>query len=111
MIAKEHDSDNEQSDSFSETTHEMFSDVHSGTVEEGKEQIRQFWEEQRGTIGYYLSALEEEVKNAVMASAEYHTVQKEICDHRYGKYFLYTLTTGTGSVRLENGCGEGLVPV
>ena len=46
-----------------------------------------------------------------MASAEYHTVQKEICDHRYGKYFLYTLTTGTGSVRLENGCGEGLVPV
>ena len=43
----------EQSDSFSGTTHEMFiySDVHSGTVEEGKGQIRQFWEEKRGTIG------------------------------------------------------------
>ena len=50
MIAKEHEPDREQNDSFSETTHEMFCDVHSGTVEEGKDQIRQFWEEQRGTI-------------------------------------------------------------
>ena len=45
VIAKEHEPDKEQSDSFSETTHEMFSDVHSGTVEEGKDQICQFWEE------------------------------------------------------------------
>ena len=44
------------------------SDVHSGTVEEGKDQIRQFCEEQRGTIGYYLSTLEEEERNAVVAS-------------------------------------------
>ena len=36
VIAKEHEPDREQSDSFSETTHETFSDVHSGTVEEGK---------------------------------------------------------------------------
>ena len=42
--------------------------MHSGTVEEGKDQIRQFWEEQRGTIGYYLSTLEEEERNAVVAS-------------------------------------------
>ena len=93
MIAKEHGPDKEQSDSFSETTHEMFSDVHSRTVKEGKDQIRQFWEEQRGTIGYYLSTLEEE-RNAVVASAENHTVQKVVCDHRYGKYSLYALTTG-----------------
>ena len=30
-----------------------------------------------------------------MASAENHTVQKVVCDHRYGKYCLYELTTGT----------------
>ena len=42
--------------------------MHSGTVEERKDQIRQFWEEQRGTIGYYLSTLEEEDRNAVVAS-------------------------------------------
>ena len=72
----------------------MFSDVHSGTVEEGKDQIRQFWEEQRGTTGYYLSALEEEERNAVVAFAENHTVQKVVCDHRYSKYSLYALTTG-----------------
>ena len=29
-----------------------------------------------------------------MASAENHTVQKVVCDHRYGKYSLYALTTG-----------------
>ena len=29
-----------------------------------------------------------------MASAENHTVQKVVCDHRYGKYSLYVLTTG-----------------
>ena len=74
VIAKEHERDKEQSDSFSETTHEMFSDVHSGTVEEENDQIRQFWEEQRGTIGYYLSSLEEEERNAVVASAENYTV-------------------------------------
>ena len=28
-----------------------------------------------------------------MASAENHTVQKVVCDHRY-KYFLYALTAG-----------------
>ena len=67
----------------------MYSDVHSGT-----DQIRQFWEEQRGTIGYYLSTLEEEEGNAVVASVENHTVQKVVCDHRYGKYSLYALTTG-----------------
>ena len=94
VIAKEHEPDKEQSDSFSETTHEMFSDVHSGTVEEGKDLIRQFWEEQRGTIGYYLSTLEEEEENAVVASTENHTVQKVVCDHLYGKYSLYALTTG-----------------
>ena len=66
----------------------------SGTVEEGKDLIRQFWDEQRGTIGYYLSTLEEEERNAVVASAENHTVQKVVCDHRYGKYSLYALTTG-----------------
>ena len=33
VIPKEHDPDKEQSDSFSEMTNEMFSDVHSGTVE------------------------------------------------------------------------------
>ena len=98
MIAKEHEPDKEQSESFSETTHEMFSDVHSGTVEEGKDQIRQFWEEQRGTIGYYLSTLEEEERNAAVASAENHTVQKVVCDHRYGKYSLYALTTGIVSL-------------
>ena len=96
MIAKEHEPNKEQSDSFSETTHKMFSDVHGGTVEEGKDQIRQFWEEQRGTIGYCLSTLEEE-RNAVVASGENHTVQKVVCDHRYGKYSLYALTTGTVS--------------
>ena len=37
VIANEHEPDKEQSESFSETTHEMFSDVHSGTVEEGKD--------------------------------------------------------------------------
>ena len=95
VIAKEHEPDKEQRDSFSETTHEMFSDVPSGTVEEGNDQIRQFWEEQRGTIGYYLSTLEEEERNAVVASAENHTVQKVVCDHRYGKYSLYALTTGS----------------
>ena len=95
VIAKEHEPDKEQSDSFSETTHEMFSDMHGGTVEEGKDLIRQFWEEQRGTIGYYLSALEEEERNAVVASVENHTVQKVVCDHRYGKYSLYALTTGS----------------
>ena len=95
MIAKEHEHDKEQSDSFSETTHKMFSEVHSGTVEEGEDQIRQFWEEQRGTIGYYLSTLKVEERNAVVASAENHTVQKVVCDHRYGKYSLYALTTGT----------------
>ena len=89
VIAKEHEPDKEQIDSFSEATHEMISDVHGGTVEEGKDQIRQFWEEQRGTIGYYLSALEVEERNAVVASAENHTVQKVVCDHRYGKYSLY----------------------
>ena len=94
VIAKEHEPDKEQGDSFSETTHEMFCDVHSGTVEEEKDVIRQFWEEQRGTIGYYLSTLEEEERNAVVASAENHTVQKVVCDHRYGKYSLYALTTG-----------------
>ena len=94
MIAKEHEPDREQNDSFSETTHEMFCDVHSGTVEEGKDQIRQFWEEQHGAIGYYLSTLEEEERNAVMASAEYHTVQKVVCDHRSGRCSLYALTTG-----------------
>ena len=31
VIANEHEPDKEQSESFSETTHEMFSDVHSGT--------------------------------------------------------------------------------
>ena len=36
MIAEEHDPDKEQSDSFSETTHEMFSEVHSGNADEGK---------------------------------------------------------------------------
>ena len=51
--------------------------------------------EQRGTIGYYLSALEVEERNAVVASAENHTVQKVVCDHRYGKYSLYALTNGT----------------
>ena len=51
VIAKEHEPDKEKSERFSETTLEMFCDVHSGTVEEGKDQIRQFWEEQRGTIG------------------------------------------------------------
>ena len=76
------------------TTHEMFSDAHGGTVEEGKDQIRQFWEEQHGAIGYYLSTLEEEERNAVMASAENHTVQKVVCDYRYGKYSLYALTAG-----------------
>ena len=81
VIAKEHEPDKEQSDNFSETTHEMFSDVRAGTVEEGKDQIRQFWEEQRGTIGYYLSALEVEGRNAVVASAENDTVQKVVCDH------------------------------
>ena len=80
VIAKEHEPDKEQGDSFSEMTLEMFSDVHSGTVEEGKDQIRQFWEEQRGTIGYYLSTLEEEERTAVVASAENHTVQKVVCD-------------------------------
>ena len=30
-----------------------------------------------------------------MASAENHTVQNVVCDHRYGKYSLYALTTGT----------------
>ena len=94
MRAREHEPDKEQSDSFSETTHEMFCDVHSGTVEEEKDLIRQFWEEQRGTIGYYLSTLEEEERNAVVASAENHTVQKVVCDHRYGKYSLYALATG-----------------
>ena len=94
VIAKEHEPDKERSDSFSETTHEVFSDVHSGTVEEGKDQIRQFWEEQRGTIGYYLSTLKVEERNAVVVSAENHTVQKVVCDHRYGKYSLYALTTG-----------------
>ena len=94
VIAKEHEPDKEQSDSFTETTHEMFSDVPGGTVEEGKDQIRQFWEEQRGTIGYYLSTLEVEERNAVVASAENHTVQKVVCDHRYGKYSLVALTTG-----------------
>ena len=93
-IAKEHEPDEEQSDSFSETTHEMCCDVHSGTVEEEKDLIRQFWEEQRGAIGYYLSSLEEEERNAVVASAENHTVQKVVCDHRYGKYSLYALTAG-----------------
>ena len=63
VIAKEYEPDKEQSDSFSETIHEVYSDVHSGT-----DQIRQFWEEQRGTIGYYLSTLEEEERNAVVAS-------------------------------------------
>ena len=48
VIAKEHEHDKEQNDSFSETTHEMFSDVHSGNMEEGKDQIRQFWVEQSG---------------------------------------------------------------
>ena len=75
-------------------THEMFSEVHSGTVEDGKYLIRQFWEEQRGTIGYYLSTLEDEERNAVVASAENHPVQKVVCDHRYGKYSLFALTTG-----------------
>ena len=70
------------------------SDVHSGSVEEDKDQIRQFWEEQRGTIGYYLSTLEEKERNAAVASAENHTVQKVVCDHRYGKSSLYALTTG-----------------
>ena len=68
VIAKEHEPDKEQGDSFSETTHEMFCDVPCGTVEEEKDQIRQFCEEQRGTIGYYLSTLEEEERNAVVAS-------------------------------------------
>ena len=68
--------------------------VVSGTVEEGKDQIRQFWGEQRGAIGYYLSTLEEEERHAVVASAENHTVQNVVCDHRYGKYSLYALTTG-----------------
>ena len=94
VIAKENEPDKEQNDSFSETTHEMFCDVHSGTVEEEKDQIRQFCEEQRGTIGYYLSTLEEEERNAVVASAENHTVQKVVCDHRYGKYSLFAMTTG-----------------
>ena len=70
-------------------THEMFSEVHSGTVEDGKYLIRQFWEEQRGIIGDYLSTLEEEERNAVVASAENHPVQKVVCDHRYGKYCLH----------------------
>ena len=68
--------------------------MHSGSVEEDKDQIRQFWEEQRGTIGYYLSTLEEKERNAAVASAENHTVQKVVCDHRYGKSSLYALTTG-----------------
>ena len=59
--------------------------MHGGTVEEGKDQIRQFWEEQRGTIGYYLSTLEVEERNAAV---------KVVCDHQYGKYCLYELTTG-----------------
>ena len=41
-----------------------------------------------------MSTLEEEERNAVVASAENHTVQKVVCDHRYGKYSLYALTTG-----------------
>ena len=89
VLPKNMNPDKEQSDSFSETIHEMYSDVHSGT-----DQIRQFWEEQRGTIGYYLSTLEEGERNAVVASVENHTVQKVVCDHRYGKYSLYALTTG-----------------
>ena len=94
VMPKEHDPHKEQSDSFSEMTNEMFSDVHSGTVEEGKDQIRQFWEEQRGAIGYYLSTLEEEERNTVIASAENHTVQKVVFDYRYSKYSLYALTAG-----------------
>ena len=93
-MPKEYDPHKEQSDSFSEMTNEMFSDVHSGTVEEGKDQIRQFWEEQRGAIGYYLSTLEEEERNTVIASAENHTVQKVDFDYQYSKYSLYALTAG-----------------
>ena len=38
VIAKEHEPDREPSDNFSETTHEIFNDVHSGTaVNEGTE--------------------------------------------------------------------------
>ena len=60
-----------------------------------------------------MSTLEEEEKNAVVASAENHTVQKVVCDHRYGKYSLYALTTGIVFEYdfSENVCGEGLVPV
>ena len=50
VIAKEHEPDKEQSDSFSEMTDEMFSDVHSGTVEDGKDQIRQF---RKGATWYH----------------------------------------------------------
>ena len=58
----------------------------------------------RGTIGYYLSALEVEERNAVVVSAENHTVQKVVCDHRYGKYSVYALTTG-----IENDLKTGVV--
>ena len=62
------------------------------------------------SVGYYLSTLEEEEKNAVVASAENHTVQKLVCDHRYGKYSLYALTTGV-VFEYDLKRGEGLVPV